>query len=165
VLPTKLFDLKLTLSPSLPEQTPVRIGFSVSSSASGYGVRLPFVRMKAINGLLDIDGNGRSEALTDGLLVMRGLFGFSGESLTRGAIATGAPFATAVQVLERLSAFAGVMDVDGNGKLDALTDGLLLIRYQFGFRGEVLVRNAIGANATRSSAAQIEQYLQGATGL
>jgi Leucine-rich repeat (LRR) protein len=164
-VPKKLFDLKLTLVPSLAQNTQVRIGFSVVSSAVGYGVRLPLVRMNAINGLLDIDGNGKSEALSDGLLVMRGLFGFSGEALVRGAVAQGAQYASALQVLERLSTLSPLMDIDGDGRLDALTDGLMLIRYLFGFRGEVLIRNAVGANATRTTATQLEQYLQNVTGI
>ncbi|MDP6317622.1 MAG: hypothetical protein QF840_15445, partial [Pseudomonadales bacterium] len=35
---------------------------------------------------LDIDDDGETGALTDGLLVIRHLFGFSGDSLTSGAI-------------------------------------------------------------------------------
>jgi hypothetical protein len=39
--------------------------------------------------LLDIDGNGSTDPLTDGLLALRGLFGFSGATLTTGAIGGG----------------------------------------------------------------------------
>ena len=35
---------------------------------------------------LDIDGDGESKPLTDGLLLIRYLFGFSGDSLVSGAI-------------------------------------------------------------------------------
>ena len=35
---------------------------------------------------LDIDDNGIADALTDGLLIIRDLFGFSGESLVSGAL-------------------------------------------------------------------------------
>jgi len=38
------------------------------------------------------------------------------------------------------------IDVDGNGGYDALTDGLLLLRYMFGIRGNALVAGAIGAH-------------------
>ena len=38
---------------------------------------------------LDIDDDGNAEPLTDGLLVIRYLFGFSGSSLINGAIAGG----------------------------------------------------------------------------
>jgi hypothetical protein len=51
------------------------------------------------------------------------------------------------------------MDVDGNGVVDALTDGLLLLRWQFGLKGNALIAGAIGANATRTNAVDIEAYL------
>ena len=35
---------------------------------------------------LDVDANGKTEALTDGLLIIRRLFGFEGASLVSGAI-------------------------------------------------------------------------------
>ena len=33
----------------------------------------------------------------------------------------------------------GTLDVDGNGKYDALTDGLLILRFMFGLDGESLI--------------------------
>lgn len=56
--------------------------------------------------------------------------------------------------------FIARLDVDGDGTNDALTDGLLVIRYLFGLRGEALVSGAIGANATRTTAADIEDFLK-----
>ena len=53
-----------------------------------------------------------------------------------------------------------VSDIDGNNSQDALTDGLLLIRYLFGLRGQTLISGAIGPGATRTTSAQIEPYLQ-----
>lgn len=58
-----------------------------------------------------------------------------------------------------LPAQAGPMDVDWNGHVDALTDGLLLIRYMFGLRGAALIQGALGQGATRNTAALIEGYL------
>jgi len=52
-----------------------------------------------------------------------------------------------------------VADVDGNGVTDALTDGLLLLRYAFGIRGTALTAGAIGPGATRITPAAIEEYL------
>ena len=56
-----------------------------------------------------------------------------------------------------------VLDIDGNGTVDALTDGLLVLRYTFGLRGQPLIVGAIGGGATRTTAAQIEGYLQSLT--
>ena len=57
------------------------------------------------------------------------------------------------------AAGARVFDVDGNGKTEALTDGLLGLRYLFGLRGAELVRGAVGNDAARTSAAAIESYI------
>jgi hypothetical protein len=56
--------------------------------------------------------------------------------------------------------FSARLDVDGNGSNDALTDGLLVIRYLFGLRGEALISGAISADATRTTAADIEDFLK-----
>ena len=52
------------------------------------------------------------------------------------------------------------LDIDGDGEAKPLTDGLLLIRYLFGFSGESLISGAIGAGATRRSAQEVEAYIQ-----
>jgi concanavalin A-like lectin/glucanase superfamily protein len=51
------------------------------------------------------------------------------------------------------------LDVDGNGLKQPLTDGLLLLRYLFGFRGATLITGAVGAGCTRCTAVAIEAYL------
>lgn len=43
---------------------------------------------------LDIDGNGVQDALTDGLLIIRALFGLTGTAVTNGAIGGGSPTRT-----------------------------------------------------------------------
>ena len=59
----------------------------------------------------------------------------------------------------RLGDLRPLLDVDGNGRTDALTDGILLIRYLFGLRGAALVSDAIGVGSTRTTAQAIEAYL------
>ena len=49
-------------------------------------------------------------------------------------------------------------DVDANGVSDALTDRLLIIRYQFCFQGEVLIDGAVDPNCTRCTAEEISVY-------
>ena len=54
-----------------------------------------------------------------------------------------------------------VYDVDGNGSTDPLTDGLLVLRFLFGFKGAVLVNGAVDlSGCTRCDAAAIEAYLE-----
>ena len=56
-------------------------------------------------------------------------------------------------------------DIDGDGQLEPLTDGLLLLRYLFGFRGATLVNGAVDlANCTRCTAAEIEAYIEALQG-
>jgi hypothetical protein len=57
----------------------------------------------SIEGALDVDGNGVNQALADGLLIVRYLFGLSGNSLTNGAIGAGATRTTADQVIAYLA--------------------------------------------------------------
>jgi hypothetical protein len=52
-----------------------------------------------------------------------------------------------------------LLDVDGNNQVDALTDGLLILRYLFGLRGNILIGGVVAQDATRSSAEEIEAYL------
>jgi hypothetical protein len=41
--------------------------------------------------ILDVDGNGQTDALTDGVLIMRAMFGLTGTQATNDAIATNPP--------------------------------------------------------------------------
>ena len=52
-----------------------------------------------------------------------------------------------------------LLDIDGNNQVDALTDGLLILRYVFGLRGDVLIGGVVAQDASRASAEDIEAYL------
>jgi hypothetical protein len=54
---------------------------------------------------------------------------------------------------------AAVTDIDRNGSVDALTDGILVVRYIFGFRGDTLVDGAVDPNGERILPQDIEEYL------
>jgi beta-glucanase (GH16 family) len=53
-----------------------------------------------------------------------------------------------------------LMDVDGNGQVDGLTDAMLVLRYIFGYSGEALVNGVVADDATRTSPAEIEAHLE-----
>jgi hypothetical protein len=54
-----------------------------------------------------------------------------------------------------------LLDIDGDGTPAALTDGLLVLRYLFGFTGATLTSGVVNTNGcTRCDAAAIEPYLQ-----
>lgn len=109
---------------------------------------------------IDIDGNNTYDALTDGLLVIRYLSGLSGFSLTAGALGSGATLTDPTELVKHLNDIRPVFDVDGNGRVDPSSDGLMLIRYLFGLRGPSPISGAIGAGATRATSQDIENYIQ-----
>jgi uncharacterized protein (DUF1800 family) len=108
---------------------------------------------------LDIDANGQVDALTDGLLILRAAFGLSGSSLTQGALGANATRTDPVQILAFVNANKGQFDLDGNGTFDALTDGLMLIRYLFGLSGTTVTGGSIGPLATRPDWFAVNGYL------
>ena len=108
----------------------------------------------------DVDENLEAKALTDGLLVIRHLFGFSGESLTAGAVSAEANRDASEAIAGYLTDAVSELDIDGDGESKPLTDGLLLIRYLFGFSGDSLISGAIGNGATRNTAEAVEAYIK-----
>ncbi|MDB4567607.1 leucine-rich repeat protein [Pseudomonadales bacterium] len=108
----------------------------------------------------DVDENLEAQPLTDGLLVIRHLFGFSGESLTSGAVDTSAERGTSELISGYLTDAVSELDIDGDGESKPLTDGLLLIRYLFGFSGDSLISGAIGSGAERDTAEEVEAYIK-----
>ena len=56
---------------------------------------------------LDVDGNGNTDALTDGLVILRALFGLTGTSVTAGAIGGGAARTTWPQIRAYLNGNCG----------------------------------------------------------
>lgn len=51
-------------------------------------------------------------------------------------------------------------DIDANGKVDGETDGALIYRYLRGLRGWRLIRDRLAPDATRTTASEIEKYLE-----
>ena len=112
------------------------------------------------SGSLDIDGNGQYDALTDGLLLLRGMFGLDGSALVTGTIASDAAYTESVDIEARIATLGDLADIDGNGQIDALTDGLLTLRYLFGLEGQTLIAGVVASDATRVTAVDIEAHLK-----
>jgi len=109
---------------------------------------------------LDIDGNGACDALTDGLLVLRYLFDPSGDWSYADALGSGATRTTREAIRDYLDGAAStVLDCDGNGACDALTDGLLFLRYLFDPPGDWNYADALGSGAMRTTREAIRAYL------
>ena len=159
ILPAKLFDIEFALSSNLSSDNIVSFGFSTISTDPDYRFSAESILGEAGLQSLDIDGSGSVDPLTDGLIILRHLFGFTGDAVLQGALASNAQYSTAAEVTARLEAAAPSLDIDGDGSVEPLTDGLLILRYLFGFRGEALVTGSVGTGATRSSPSEIETYL------
>ena len=111
----------------------------------------------------DIDDNGQADALTDGLMFLRYAFGLSGVSLVNGLISSDSVHTTPAAIESELAiVFAESGDIDGSGgEVDALTDGLLLLRYLFGLSGNSLTSGVVGSEATLTDSSDLEAYMSG----
>ena len=159
-LPSDLFTINFSVMDSVStETTPfTTVNFSKTSSASGYEFVAPSYQLDITDLTWDFDANGHADALTDGLLLLRHTFGLSGDALINGAIALNSPLAeSAVEALVNES--NEIADIDNNSKVDALTDGLLLLRYLFGLRNDALTSGSVALDAQRTSNSDIEQYI------
>lgn len=106
----------------------------------------------------DMDADGEADALTDGLLMLRYSFGLRDESLTADAISPSSTM-TPSEVQTRVAMLSVISDIDGNAQVDALTDGLLLLRYLFDLRNDSLISDVIGSGASRTSSVDVTAYL------
>ena len=123
------------------------------------------VALRPYGGNLDLDGDQRYDALSDGLLILRSMFGLTGDALILGALSTNAMYTTAAEIESRFQNIESRLDVDDNGITDALTDGLIILRHLFGLSGDDLVKNVIASDAQRTSAYQISSYVGQLTSL
>jgi hypothetical protein len=138
---------------------------------------------KELNLTYDINGDGVLEAFQDGILVQRYLFRLDGNSLMGDyryynnpsnweefedftMITESSTRKTAEEIVSYIKKLInqGLLDIDGNGEADALTDGVLLIRHMENYQGEELINNAIDVqNATRKTAKEIAEFIENTT--
>lgn len=119
-------------------------------------------RLVAQTASLNVDQSTASayDSLTDGLLIMRYLFGVRGNALTANALGATALRKDPAAIVAYLDGMRAALDVDNNGTVDALTDGTLILRYLFGLRGAVLINGAVGAGASPGTVGAIEGRIQ-----
>ena len=98
--------------------------------------------------------------MTDGLLLLRFLFSFTGSALTSDAVGAGCDRCDAATIQPYISSLLGALDVDDDGAVGPLTDGLLILRSLFGFTGTTLTAGALGNNCERCDPAAIASYIQ-----
>lgn len=124
-------------------------------------VKATFAQSTVGTHILDVDGNNGYDAATDGVLILRHLFGLSGTALTNNALGSGfSPARVADPALGNyLIDVLPYLDADGNGQVDALTDGLMILRQLLGLAGTAITQGAMGAGATRTPSA-VGTYIQ-----
>ena len=146
------------------EPIPTSVNFTAGVTSEGYDFLGESVSLIPTTFTLDVDGSGRVSALGDGLMVIRKLLGpsFAGEKLTANALTSSATRNTdEIHEYIQLGSDLGVLDVDGDGKVSALGDGLMIIRKLLGpsFAGEKLTANALTNSATRNTD-EIHEYIE-----
>lgn len=107
----------------------------------------------------DIDADDGHNTLTDGILLVRYLAGFSNQTLTEGAINPEGRRTDPTSIANFLAAGIDQYDIDGDGDVRTLTDGILYLRYLAGFRGPTLIDQAISPTGTRTTSQQVEAWL------
>ncbi|MDC0172150.1 S8 family serine peptidase [Gammaproteobacteria bacterium] len=137
---------------------------SVYSSNEG-AVQSPASSNSSFTSNIDIDGNEEFDALTDGLLILRSMFGLTDSPLITGAVAGDALYVDAEDIQSRIEGLGNRLDIDNDGNIDALTDGLVTLRYLFGLTGDPLISGVIATGADRFTAEDIEAYMAVLTSL
>jgi hypothetical protein len=92
-------------------------------------------------------------------MMLRYCFGLRDEMVTASAMATDS-LMSSEQVVAEIEAALEIADIDNDGEIGALTDGLMLLRYLFGLEGEMITNQAVGPSASRGSHEEIQAYLE-----
>ena len=156
LLLSALFNVNDQVNTETVKNTP--INFSSISSPAGYSIQATNFELEIAKASWDLDGNGHADALTDGLLMLRHNFQIRGNDLVNGAIAVNSPLTTQ-EVEQSIENAYDIVDIDDDGRVDALTDGLILLRHLFGLAGDALTVGVISDTSNRSTNTEIEQYL------
>jgi len=159
VVPIGLLDVDIDFSEQVTANDKVNIRFTATSTHPGYGFSGASLKTNVNVNSLDIDGNGDPDALSDGLLILRHMFGLSDDPLVQNAVALDALYTSSVDIEARIDGLGLLLDIDGNSQIDPLSDGLLILRYLFGLQGATLIADVVATDATRTTAADIEAYL------
>lgn len=113
---------------------------------------------------LDIDGNGSCDAATDAQLILRYLNGVRGAALVQGVnFGSGTTRSSPAAIQTYLDGLVlnSTLDIDGDGIVSPLTDGLLYWRYTTSLTGSLLttsIRAPFGGLGIRSDS-EIQTYM------
>ena len=145
------------------------IGLSSRSTIAGLGFVGDPIAVQRRPWTLDIDGDGQVWSATDGNLLLNFGFGYDTDPIqTRLMVGPGArrnnPAAIAAYLEEGRR--AGALDLDGNGRFEPLTDGVMMLRFMDELaRDDQLTAGALAADATITDSNVITAHLQRLTTL
>ena len=88
------------------------------------------------------------------------MFGPQDDALISGTIGSGSTFEAAEEIQAQIDLLGELLNINENGSIDALSDGLLTLRYLFGLGGDTLINGAVAVDATRDTAEEIEAHLE-----
>ena len=147
-----------TLTHPIPDTLRVEYEKTLSTSSDEYQLTVSQFEQSCS---LDADGNGQYDALTDGMLVMRYLSGFRGDVLIKGAVSQRGIRQSANEISDFLGQQSCLtqLDIDNDGEVGALSDGLLVMRYLFGFTGDTLINNTQNQRSKNNTEEAIVSHL------
>lgn len=116
--------------------------------------------------VLDVNLDGAISTLEDGLVILRFMFGFRGSQLIDGVDLSSGFRLDAQEIEAHMSLNQDLFDIDQNNQVNALTDGILILRYLFGFSGEALVESAVDTSACQTcNSSQVADRVSALTNL
>jgi hypothetical protein len=158
VLPQNLVILNFSVADETDLLT-TSINFSSDNTSAGYTFSADNYVMDIISASWDIDGNGDADALTDGLTILKAAFGITGQDMIDGTLAPDSEM-TLDDVELSMEKTMSIADIDDNGEVGALTDGLIVLRYLFDITDSKLTEGAISLDANREAHQSIVDHLE-----
>ena len=158
VLPQNLVTLNFSVTDETDSLT-TPINFSSDNTSAGYTFSADNYVMDIISASWDIDGNGDADALTDGLNILKAAFGITGQDMIDGTLASDSEM-TLDDVESSMQKTMSIADIDDNGEVGALTDGLIVLRYLFDITDSKLTEGAISSDANREAHQSIVDHLE-----
>jgi hypothetical protein len=158
VLPQNLVTLNFSVADETDLLT-TPINFSSDNTSAGYTFSADDYVMDIISASWDIDGNGNADALTDGLTILKAAFGITGQDMIDGTLAFDSEM-TLDDVELSMEKTMSIADIDDNGEVGALTDGLIVLRYLFDITDSKLTEGAISPDANREAHQSIVDHLE-----
>ena len=140
-----LGDLDFSISDTHSLDNVIAFNLDMFDPLSGEIVDHQIASFRSVDWSLDIDGDGIVKPLSDGLLIMRYLFGFSGHDLINKVVNSSGSRSSLDSITEWIDEGVkhGWLDIDGDGEVLPLSDGLLIMRSLMGIQGFDLIKGSI----------------------